>query len=93
MGHDNSASSCFSGAVSPRFVVFSAGHHFRHPTQAAVDRLTQSGGVSLADIFRTDRGDNEGGSEMTAAGGDCPDPRGDDDVEIRLPAAPRRGLP
>jgi competence protein ComEC len=84
-GADNSASSCFVSAVSPEFVVFSAGHHFRHPTQAAVDRLTSSGRVSLANIFRTDRGDNEGGSEMTAGAGTCPDKRGDDDVEIRLP--------
>lgn len=90
-GADNSTSSCFVGEVDPEFVVFSAGHQFHHPRQSAVDRLTGNG-VSLANIFRTDRDDNEGGTgrnqEMTAGSGRCRDPRGDDDVEIRLPVRP-----
>lgn len=87
-GADNSTSTCFVRAVSPEFVVFSAGHHFRHPTQRAVNRLTDSHlaqPVNVANIFRTDRGDNEGGNEMTAGSGRCRDTTGDDDVEIRLP--------
>lgn len=90
-GADNSTSDCFVRAVTPQYVVFSAGHHFRHPTQRAVRRLTDTTlprPVALGNIFRTDRGDNEGGNEMVSGGGTTPDVRGDDDVEIRLPRSP-----
>jgi len=90
-GADNSTSTCFIEAVTPRFVVFSAGHRHRHPTQAAVDRLTARSlrpPVNPSNIFRTDRGDNERSFEMTPGSGRCPDPVGDDDVEIRLPRNP-----
>jgi hypothetical protein len=86
-GADNSTSTCFIRAVSPRFVIFSAGHEFNHPREATVQRLVANG-VALANIFRTDLGDNEGGTEMVAGSGHCADPRGDDDVEIRLPLNP-----
>jgi beta-lactamase superfamily II metal-dependent hydrolase len=86
-GADNSTSTCFIRAVSPRFVIFSAGHEFNHPREATVQRLVANG-VALANIFRTDLGDNEGGTEMVAGSGRCADPRGDDDVEIRLPRNP-----
>lgn len=88
-GADNASSSCFIQAVSPKYVVFAAGHEYHHPRQAAVIRMTDNG-VALADIFRTDLGDNEGGTEMTEGAGQCPDPKGDDDVEIRLPRSPTR---
>jgi beta-lactamase superfamily II metal-dependent hydrolase len=86
-GADNASSTCFIRAVTPTYVVFAAGHEYRHPRQAAVTRFTDNG-VRLADLFRTDLGDNEGGTEMTEGSGRCADPTGDDDVEIRLPLAP-----
>jgi len=86
-GADNASSTCFIQAVSPRFVVFSAGNEYHHPRQATVTRLTDNG-VALSDIFRTDLGDNEGGTEMTEGAGECADPTRDDDVEIRLPISP-----
>ncbi len=91
-GADNSASTCFIQAVRPGFVVFSAGAQHGHPTQAAVDRLTDPTllqPVPLANIFRTDRGDNPGPREMTAGSGGCKDPAGDDDVEVRMPLTGR----
>lgn len=90
-GADNATSNCFAAAVDPDFVVFSAGNEYHHPRQSAVDRLTGNG-VALANIFRTDLGDNEGGTgrnaEMSAGSGRCADRPGDDDVEIRLPRSP-----
>lgn len=85
-GADNASSACFIQAVSPRYVVFSAGHEYNHPRQATVTRMIANH-VALADMFRTDLGDNEGGAEMTEGKGHCPDPTGDDDVEIRMPSA------
>jgi hypothetical protein len=37
-------------------------------------------------MFRTDRGDNEGGAEWASVPGAAKDAAGDDDVEIRIPA-------
>jgi hypothetical protein len=86
-GADNSSSTCFIRAVSPQYVIFSAGHEYNHPRQAAVARFLANG-VSPSNLFRTDLGDNEGGTEMTAGSGACADPTGDDDVEVRLPSSP-----
>lgn len=86
-GADNASSTCFIRAVSPRFVIFSAGHEYHHPREAAVTRFLANG-VNIANIFRTDLGDNEGGTEMVTGAGSCADPKGDDDVEIRLPRDP-----
>jgi len=85
-GAENATSACFAEAVSPDIVVFSAGHAFHHPRQAAAARLrTAIPGVT---ILRTDFGDNEGGAEMSADSGLCKDLPGDDDVEIRLSLDP-----
>lgn len=84
-GADNSSSTCFIRAVSPKYVIFSAGHEYHHPRQAAVARFLANG-VDPSNLFRTDLGDNEGGTEMTAGSGGCEDPTGDDDVEVRLPS-------
>jgi competence protein ComEC len=91
-GADNATANCFITAVQPQFVVFSAGHQHRHPRQSAADRLVANG-IAPGNIFRTDRGDHEGGSGWkkewvygSIAG--CRDEPGDDDVEIRLPADP-----
>jgi competence protein ComEC len=87
-GADNSSAECFIRAASPDFVVFSAGHvlAYHHPRQGAFERIKAV--RPAAQIFRTDRGDNEGAPEMVADGGRCADPPGDDDVEIRLPRSP-----
>lgn len=87
-GGDNASSNCFIRAVSPKYVVFSAGNKgYRHPSQAAADRFLAFG-VPPVRMFRTDRGDDEGAGEWQY--GDvrgCIDQPGDDDIEIRLPSA------
>jgi competence protein ComEC len=83
-GADNGSSQCFIQAVQPEWVIFSAGHDFEHPRAATVARFLAAG-VALARLLRTDRGDDEGPAEWAegrVAG--CTDPRGDDDLEIRL---------
>lgn len=83
-GADNGSARCFIDAVRPEWVVFSSGHDFEHPRAAAVARFLAAG-VAQANLLRTDRGDDEGPAEWAegrVAG--CTDPRGDDDVEIRL---------
>jgi competence protein ComEC len=86
-GAENATSSCFARAVSPGIVVFSAGSLNHHPRQAVVDRLRRID--SRVQILRTDVGDNEGAPEMIDADSSrCPDPPGDDDVEIRLSRTP-----
>lgn len=95
-GADNATANCFITAVRPTFVVFSAGHQHRHPRQSAADRLVANG-VLPENIFRTDKGDHEGGSGWkkewifgSLAG--CKDKPEDDDVEIRLPADPQASV-
>lgn len=84
-GGDNGSSSCFVDAVDPDFVIFSAGHNHEHPTERAANRYLRHG-VQLANMFRTDRGDDEGGFEWRfGAINGCRDRTGDDDVEILLP--------
>lgn len=65
----------------------SAGYDHHHPTSGAADRYLTHG-VPRDHMFRTDRGDDEGGTEWNEgriAG--CTDGRGDDDVDIVLPAS------
>jgi beta-lactamase superfamily II metal-dependent hydrolase len=85
-GGNNASSNCFIRAVSPTWVVFSAGHKgYHHPTQAAADRFVANG-VDKDRMLRTDRGDDEGSGEWQY--GDiqgCIDQPGDDDVEIFMP--------
>lgn len=83
-GGDNSTSNCFIRAVSPKWVVFSAGRGHGHPRQSVVDRLIANH-VPVGNILRTDRADNEGEGQwvyQTFEG--CKDKAGDDDVEIWL---------
>lgn len=84
-GGNNGSSRCFIDAVSPTHVVFSAGHAHQHPTTTAAERYLAAG-VPLDNIYRTDRGDHESGTYEWNHGRieGCIDPRGDDDVEIRL---------
>lgn len=53
-GSDDSTSNCFIRAVLPTWVVFSAGHEYRHPRQSTADRLTAIG-IDPDKILRTDR--------------------------------------
>jgi competence protein ComEC len=83
-GADNGSSTEFIRQVSPEYVIFSAGHKYEHPRRAAADRYLALG-VLEAKMFRTDRGDNEGGQEWKPASLSSPaDPEGDDDVDILL---------
>lgn len=89
-GGDNSSALGFIQAVSPTYVVFSAGSNatYRHPRRSVVERMMEAG-VDPDNIYRTDRGDDEGPLEWDD--GDrvarCNDPAGDDDVIITLPSA------
>lgn len=84
-GGNNGSSSCFINAVAPKYVVFSAGHDHHHPTSGAAGRYIKFG-IKPENIYRTDRGDDEGSSEWKQGRiTGCEDPTGDDDVEIVLP--------
>jgi len=83
-GADNASAAAFIEAVSPEFVIFSAGHRHEHPRASAAQRYLDFG-VPVENIFRTDLGDDEGGAEWPAgrvAGHN--DPRGDDDVDVLI---------
>lgn len=94
-GADNASSACFLHAVSPHFVVLPAGSNgtYHHPRATAVQRMIDAG-VAEENIFRTDRGDDEGGKEWR--NGEtiehCNDRAGDDDVGIWLPGEPNRAV-
>lgn len=81
-GADNASSTCFIDAVNPSFVVFPAGHAFQHPRKDAAQRYLDHG-VPESNMFRTDRGDDEGAEEWDFGRiSGCQDKKGDDDVEI-----------
>ncbi len=61
-GADNGSSTDFINAVSPTWVIFSAGSVNRHPRAVAAQRYLNNN-VALDHMFRTDLGDNEGGEE------------------------------
>ena len=83
-GGNNGSSTCFINAVNPTFVIFSAGHQHDHPSSGAAQRYLNHG-IPASNMFRTDRGDDEGGFEWNHGRIDnCRDPRGDDDIEIVL---------
>jgi competence protein ComEC len=86
-GSDDASSLPFIEAVQPRFVIFSAGHDYKHPRAQTAERYLTAG-VSLNRMLRTDLGDGEGGEEWDEGAGTlrARDPVGDDDVEIRLTA-------
>lgn len=84
-GADNGSADCFIAAVDPTFVIFSAGAQHRHPRAVTAERYLTHG-VTLANIFRTDRGDDEGGDEWDHGRvPGCRDASGDDHIEILLP--------
>ena len=85
-GADNGSSMPFIAAVNPKYVIFSAGHDHEHPRQSAVERYLTYG-IPTSRMFRTDRGDNEGGKEWSLGSIlGMTDPAGDDDVDITIDA-------
>ena len=89
-GADNGSSSCFIKAVQPKFVVFSAGSKYRHPSIATADRYITSG-VTKTNMFRTDLGDHEEDEKKMPKTDwgykrvkGCKDKSGDDDINIVL---------
>ncbi len=85
-GSKSSSSESFIRCISPTYVIFSAGHNHRHPTQNAADRINGCG-VPWENMFRTDWGDCEYPSRSTnecdygRSYGDWP---GDDHIDIWL---------
>ena len=88
-GADNASSTSFIYAVSPEYVIFSAGHRFEHPRATVAQRYLDNG-VSIQNIFRTDLGDderdpNEEDKEWShGRQNGHRDPSGDDDVDILI---------
>ena len=86
-GADNGSSSRFIHAVSPKYVIFSAGHNFGHPRKATANRYLANG-VLLERMFRTDLGDDESSQpeewKHGTLGNGHSDPVGDDDVDILI---------
>ncbi len=92
-GARNGDATCFIEAVNPSYVIVSAGSHgtYRHPHAVAIQRYIDFG-VTPENIFRTDRGDDEGEDEwdhLRVSG--CRAQSGFDDVIVRIfsdPAQP-----
>lgn len=83
-GADNGSSMDFIRAVEPRYVVFSAGHSHDHPRRSTGERYLCYG-IDPEDIFRTDRGDDEGPMEWNyLRRHNHRDSWGDDTVDILL---------
>lgn len=82
-GADNGSALAFIEAVRPTYVIFPAGHKgYSHPRKATAMRFIHAG-VPVERMFRTDRGDDEGGDEWDYGRiRGCRDGAGDDDVEI-----------
>lgn len=83
-GADDASSTEFIEAVDPSWVVVSAGRRHHHPRASAVRRYVEGAGIDPDSLFRTDRGDDEGGGEWEGVVPSCGDERGDDGVRIRL---------
>ena len=82
---DNGSSTAFIRAVSPKWVIFPAGHDHEHPRQSTACRYLREG-IQLERILRTDRGDNEGGKEWAHGATKAGDHVGDDDIDIIIGA-------
>lgn len=84
-GARNGSSKAFVDKARPETVIFSAGHNFSHPTQMTAQRYLQH--TDINNIFRTDRGDDEGAAEWSHARvAGCQDDYADDDIHIELQA-------
>ena len=82
-GAKNGSSAAFVSLVKPRVVIFAAGHQHRHPTTRTAELYLQ---CTVADsIFRTDRGDDEGGEEWARGRRPgCSDKYNDDHIQGQL---------
>lgn len=87
-GSHGSTSTLFLQAVSPEYIIFPAGHRNNHPHYRTAERCIQylqTIGLDTSRMFRTDLGDNEGGSEWPrgedALNGDS---TGDDTIDIKI---------
>ncbi|MEO7453350.1 MAG: MBL fold metallo-hydrolase, partial [Fimbriimonadales bacterium] len=80
-GADNGSSVPFIQAVNPDYVIFSAGHEHEHPRDSAAQRYLDFG-IPISNMFRTDRGDNEGFPEWAVGAVlGATDSPGDDDID------------
>lgn len=82
-GAKNGSSAAFVQLVNPRTVIFPAGHEHRHPTKRTAEVYLQC--TTAVNIFRTDRGDDEGPDEWNfgrRAG--CRDRYNDDNIQVQL---------
>jgi len=89
-GADNASSTAFIQAVSPEWVIISAGHKFGHPRAVTAQRYLDAG-IRVDHILRTDLGDDErggsGGGDLEWAEGRIDgnrDPSHDDDIDILI---------
>lgn len=88
-GGNNGSSERFIEAVDPKWVIFSAGHNYHHPTDHAAKRYIAHH-IPVSHILRTDRGDDEedkADEEHEWKHGSIPghkDPPGDDDIDILI---------
>jgi beta-lactamase superfamily II metal-dependent hydrolase len=89
-GADNGSSEAFIEAVSPEVVIFPAGSHHDHPRESTALRYLEH--VDINNIYRTDRGDDEGGHSGDSKDWKhesiegCTDSYRDDDIEIVIRA-------
>ena len=86
-GSDAASSTAFIETVKPKYAIISAGSGYGHPHRDAVERIISVLNLKKSKIFRTDRGDDEGGEEWVdkyTGEGDGP---WDDNVDILLPAS------
>ena len=82
-GARNGSSKAFVEAVNSEYVVFSAGHMFKHPDKATAKRYLDFKPATI--ILRTDRGDDEQGTEWSGSRiAGCHDKKNDDIVQIQL---------
>lgn len=94
-GADNGSSSRFVEATSPKYVIFSSGNQYSHPTKQAVERYIIYGQLEEKNLFRTDRGEgwvtnwtNYDSGKVVEWNGqaikNCKDQIGDDDILIEI---------
>ena len=83
-GGDDGSSAEFIKAVSPRWVIFSAGHQHSHPRKVTVERYIDLG-YDPKCLLRTDKGDDEGAKEWShSRTADTSDPILDGDIMILI---------
>lgn len=84
-GANNALSGPFLESVEPDWIIFSSGHRYQHPRARTVSRITEYISLPYENIFRTDRGDDEGSLEWGFLRiPNCKDKAGDDDIKIKI---------